>query len=86
MRLFNSSTSRYDTIISRDMLKYGFVLDHACHTVTWDGLTIEMAQAIPQQAAFQVLVSRAHFQHHMFMPMPKHKFSMQNMTKLPLQK
>lgn len=42
MRLFNSPVSRYDVIISRDVLKYGFVLDHACHTATWDGLTIEM--------------------------------------------
>ena len=49
MRLFNSPTSRYDVIIGRDVLKYGFVLDHAYHTVTWDGLTIEMDQAIPQQ-------------------------------------
>ena len=48
MRLFNSPMSRYDVIISRDVLRYEFVLDHARHTVTWDGLTIEMTRAATQ--------------------------------------
>ena len=45
LRLFNSPKSRYDVIISRDVLKSGFVLDHVWNTVAWDGLTISMTLA-----------------------------------------
>ena len=44
-RLFNSPNSRYDVITGRDVLKHGFVLNHARNTVTWDGLTISMTVA-----------------------------------------
>ena len=45
LRLFDSPKSRYDVIIGRDILKHGFVLDHAKNTISWDGLTISMTQA-----------------------------------------
>ncbi len=42
MRLFNSAYSRYDVIVGRDVLKLGFILDHAQKLVTWDALSIPM--------------------------------------------
>ena len=48
MRLFDSPLSRYDVIVGHGVLRCGFVLDHARHTVTWDGLTIEMATSKPK--------------------------------------
>ena len=43
VRTFHSPTSRYDIIIGRDILRLGFMLDHARKTVSWDGLSIPMA-------------------------------------------
>ena len=43
LRTFNSCTSRYDFIVGRDVLQKGFILDHAQHQVTWDGISIPMS-------------------------------------------
>ena len=43
LRTFNSCTSRYDFIVGRDVLQKGFILDHAQHRVTWDGISIPMS-------------------------------------------
>ncbi len=40
MRLFNSTRLRYDVIVGRDVLKLGFVLDHAQKRIVWDSLSI----------------------------------------------
>ena len=42
-----SVTSRYDFIMGRDILRYGFILDHAHHHITWDGLSIPMTKHAP---------------------------------------
>ena len=44
LRTFSSTTSRYDFIVGRDVLKMGFILDHAHNCVTWDGLSIAMTK------------------------------------------
>lgn len=59
MRLFNSPTSRYDIIIRRDVLKYGFVLDHARQTLSWDGLTIDMIKSVPHTPVSNTCLSCA---------------------------
>ena len=41
-KYFNSSTSRYDFIVGRDILRFGFILDHAHNCIIWDGLSIPM--------------------------------------------
>ena len=46
LRLFNSPKSRYDIITGRDVLKKGFVLDHARNIISWDALSIEMTKAV----------------------------------------
>ena len=47
IRLFDSPSSRYDVIIGRDVLAFGFVLDHAKHVVTWGGLSVPMIPSSP---------------------------------------
>ena len=44
LRTFTSTTSRYDFIVGRDVLKMGFILDHAHNRITWDGLSIAMTK------------------------------------------
>ena len=44
LRTFLSPTSRYDFIVGRDVLRHGFILNHARHCVTWDGLTIPISK------------------------------------------
>ena len=44
LRTFSSRNSRYDFIVGRDILKYGFVLDHAHSRIIWDGLSIPMTK------------------------------------------
>ena len=40
---FNSRTSRYNFIEGRDILQKGFILNHAQHRMTWDGISIPMS-------------------------------------------
>ena len=42
LRTFSSDNSRYDFIVGRDILKLGFILDHAQSRIGWDGLSIPM--------------------------------------------
>ena len=42
LRTFSRDNSRYDFIIGRDILKLGFILDHAQSRIVWDGLSIPM--------------------------------------------
>ena len=46
-KYFNSSTSRYDFIVGRDILRFGFILDHAHNCIIWDGLSIPMTVHAP---------------------------------------
>ena len=39
---FSSVNSRYDFIVGREILKLGFILDHAHSRIIWDGLSIPM--------------------------------------------
>ena len=43
LHTFNSRTSRYNFIVGLDVLQKGFILDHAQHCVTWDGISIPMS-------------------------------------------
>ena len=43
LRTFSSSTSRYDFIVGRDILRLGFILDHAKSRIVWDGLSVPMS-------------------------------------------
>ena len=47
-RVFDSPTSQYDIILGRDVLSYGFVLDHGTKQIIWDGLSIPMVS--PKQS------------------------------------
>ena len=42
LRTFSSATSRYDFIRGQVFSRHGFILNHARHCITWDGLTIPM--------------------------------------------
>ena len=42
LRTFSSNTSRYNFIVGCDILKLGFILDHAQLHSMWDGLSIPM--------------------------------------------
>ena len=42
LRTFSSVNSWYDFIVWRDILKLGFILDHAHSRIIWDGLSIPM--------------------------------------------
>ena len=42
LRAFSSNNSRYNFIVGRDILKLGFILDHAQTRILWDGLSIPM--------------------------------------------
>ena len=52
--------SRYNVIIGRDVLKQGFVFNHAQNTVTWDGLTISMAVATQKPSSITTSFTCAH--------------------------
>ena len=60
LRLFNSPKSRYDVIIGCDVLKSGFMLEHARNTVTWDGLTISLTLATKTLPSVTTSFSCAH--------------------------
>ena len=47
VRTFHSPSSRYDISVSRDILRFGFILDHASKTMSWDGLSIPMVPPVP---------------------------------------
>ena len=50
-RLFNLPKSGYNVIVGHDVLKHGFILDHARNIVTWDSLTISMAVVTQKQSS-----------------------------------
>ena len=52
--------SRYNVIIGRDVLKQGFVFNHAQNTVTWDGLTISMTVATQKPSSITTSFTCAH--------------------------
>ena len=58
LRTFSSATSRYDFIVGRDILKFGFILDHAHARIVWDGLSIPMT--VQESAALPAHVT-THF-------------------------
>ena len=55
LRTFSSDNSRYNFIVGRDILKLGFILDHAQSRIVWDGLSIPMTvQALATTSAATV--------------------------------
>ena len=66
LRTFSSNNSRYNFIVGRDILKLGFILDHAQSRIVWNGLSIPMTV----QASMIASTTTVHTS-HTCVPSPK---------------
>ena len=65
LRTFDSPTSHYDFIVGRDILKYGFIINHAQKRIEWDGLSIPMTST-SQQSSSPVPVTQFSCKHTLY--------------------
>ena len=66
---FHSPSSRYDIIVKRNILLFGFVLNHTSKTVSWDGLSIplvSLVSSVPKALITHYIYSNSTNRYHSY--------------------